>query len=255
METWNNRAKNGRRYSTEEKVAAIRMVRTLRVDLGTIQGTVQRVADQLGCGVHSVLAWVCKSDADDLVGAGSSSDERLRVRQFEYENRELKRANEIFKRAAYFFVWSSSANTGESGTPPAVRPAPQDAQKLPNHQRRDSVTRPDRIGGSRLRSPDGELKTFTSIVLPIVKPGIGALAIFTFISSWNDYFSQLVFTNSEMMKTLPLGLASMAQSAEFTTNYGLLMAGALLASLPMIVVFLSFQSYFTQGVTMGAVKG
>lgn len=101
----------------------------------------------------------------------------------------------------------------------------------------------------------GELKTFTSIVLPIVKPGIGALAIFTFISSWNDYFSQLVFTNSETMKTLPLGLSALAQSAEFTTNYGLLMAGALLASLPMIVVFLSFQSYFTQGVTMGAVKG
>lgn len=101
----------------------------------------------------------------------------------------------------------------------------------------------------------GELKTFTNIVLPIVKPGIGALAIFTFISSWNDYFSQLVFTNSETMKTLPLGLSALAQSAEFTTNYGLLMAGALLASLPMIVVFLSFQSYFTQGVTMGAVKG
>ncbi|MGL5440062.1 MAG: carbohydrate ABC transporter permease [Filifactoraceae bacterium] len=101
----------------------------------------------------------------------------------------------------------------------------------------------------------GELKTFTHIVLPIVKPGIGALAIFTFIASWNDYFSQLVFTNSEKMKTLPLGLAAMAQGAEFTTNYGLLMAGALLASLPMIIVFLCFQSYFTQGVTMGAVKG
>lgn len=57
------------------------------------------------------------------------------------------------------------------------------------------------------------------------------------------------------MKTLPLGLASMAQSAEFSLNYGLLMAGALLASLPMIVVFLCFQSFFTQGVTVGAVKG
>lgn len=101
----------------------------------------------------------------------------------------------------------------------------------------------------------GELRTFVSIVLPIVKPGIGALAIFTFISSWNDYFSQLIFTNSESMKTLPLGLAAMSQGAEFTTNYGLLMAGALLASLPMIIVFLTFQSYFTQGVTMGAVKG
>ncbi|ACZ01507.1 carbohydrate ABC transporter permease [Streptobacillus moniliformis] len=101
----------------------------------------------------------------------------------------------------------------------------------------------------------GEFRTFLSIVLPIVKPGIGALAIFTFILSWNDYFSQLIFTNSELMKTLPLGVASMSQQAEFSLNYGLLMAGAALASLPMIVVFLMFQSYFTQGVTMGAVKG
>ena len=101
----------------------------------------------------------------------------------------------------------------------------------------------------------GELRTFLNIVLPIIKPGIGALAIFTFIASWNDYFSQLIFTNSEAMKTLPLGVASMAQSAEFSLNYGLLMAGALLASLPMITVFLMFQNYFTQGVTIGAVKG
>lgn len=101
----------------------------------------------------------------------------------------------------------------------------------------------------------GELKTFTNIVIPIIKPGIGALAIFTFIASWNDYFSQLIFTNSELMKTLPLGVASMSQAAEFSLNYGLLMAGAALASLPMILVFLMFQSYFTQGVTMGAVKG
>lgn len=101
----------------------------------------------------------------------------------------------------------------------------------------------------------GEIRTFWSIVLPIIKPGIGALAIFTFISSWNDYFSQLVFTNSDAMKTLPLGLAALSNSAEFNINYGVLMAGALIASLPMIIVFLSFQSYFTQGVTMGAVKG
>ena len=101
----------------------------------------------------------------------------------------------------------------------------------------------------------GELKKFWHVVLPIIQPGIGALAIFTFISSWNDYFSQLVFTNSEVMKTLPLGVATLAQSAEFSLNYGLLMAGALLASLPMILVFLMFQSFFTQGVTVGAVKG
>ncbi len=101
----------------------------------------------------------------------------------------------------------------------------------------------------------GEIKKFWHVVLPIIQPGIGALAIFTFISSWNDYFSQLVFTNSKVMQTLPLGVATLAQSAEFSLNYGLLMAGALLASLPMILVFLMFQSFFTQGVTVGAVKG
>lgn len=115
------------------------------------------------------------------------------------------------------------------------------------------------VPDSLLESADidgcGEIKKFINIVLPIVKPGVGALAIFTFISSWNDYFSQLVFTNSETMKTLPLGLASMAQSAEFSLDYGLLMAGALLASLPMILVFLMFQSFFAQGITVGAVKG
>ena len=115
------------------------------------------------------------------------------------------------------------------------------------------------VPDSLLESADidgcGEIRKFVNIVLPIVKPGIGALAIFTFISSWNDYFSQLVFTNSETMKTLPLGLASMAQSAEFSLNYGVLMAGALLASLPMIIVFLMFQSFFAQGITVGAVKG
>lgn len=98
-----------------------------------------------------------------------------------------------------------------------------------------------------------EARTFFNIVVPLVKPGIGALAIFTFISSWNDYFMQLIIIRSNEMMTLPLGVALMQQ--EFTTNYGAIMAGATLASLPMIIIFISFQKYFTQGITMGAVKG
>ncbi len=101
----------------------------------------------------------------------------------------------------------------------------------------------------------GEVRTFLSIALPIIKPGIGALAIFTFIASWNDYFSQLIFSNTPDMSTLPLGLAALAQGQEFSNDYGLLMAGATLASLPMILIFICFQNYFTQGVTLGAVKG
>lgn len=99
----------------------------------------------------------------------------------------------------------------------------------------------------------GEFATFIHIVVPLVKSGIAALAIFTFIQAWNDYFSQLVFLNSSAKLTLPLGLATLAQ--EFGANYGVLMAGALLASIPMIAIFLLFQKSFTQGITMGAVKG
>lgn len=99
----------------------------------------------------------------------------------------------------------------------------------------------------------GEFKTFLNIVVPLVKPGIGALAIFTFISSWNDYFSQLVFLTSRLRLTLPLGVATMQM--EFSSDYGVMMAGAFLASIPMILIFLFFQKSFTQGITMGAVKG
>jgi len=103
-----------------------------------------------------------------------------------------------------------------------------------------------RIDGS------GEIRTFIYIVLPLLKPAIGALAIFTFMLSWNDYFSQLVITRSTEMMTLPLGVATM--QGEYKTNYGVMMAGATLASIPMIVIFLLFQKSFTQGITMGAIK-
>lgn len=98
-----------------------------------------------------------------------------------------------------------------------------------------------------------ELRTFTSVVIPMVKPGIGALAIFTFINSWNDYFLQLIMLSSTNNLTISLGIATM--QAENSTDYGLIMAGATLAAVPIIAVFLMFQKYFTQGITMGAVKG
>lgn len=92
-----------RRYSPEEKAAAVRMVRTLRQELGTEQGTVSRVARQLGYGIESVRSWVRQADIDDGHAPGVSSGESQRIRDLEQENRELKRANEILKRAASFF--------------------------------------------------------------------------------------------------------------------------------------------------------
>ena len=98
-----------------------------------------------------------------------------------------------------------------------------------------------------------EAKTFVTVVLPMVKPGIGALAIFTFINAWNDYFMQLVMLASGEKFTITMGIATL--QAETSVDMGLLMAGAGLASVPIITVFLLFQKYFTQGITMGAVKG
>ena len=99
----------------------------------------------------------------------------------------------------------------------------------------------------------GELRTFFSVVFPMIKPGIGALAIFTFVNTWNDYFLQLVMLTSDENWTLPLAIANL--QGEMSTDFGLIMAGAALAAIPIVVVFIAFQKYFTQGIAMGAVKG
>jgi transposase len=88
-----------RRYSVEEKQAAVRMVRSLRAETGTVR----RVAEQLGYGVESVRSWVKQADVDEGAVPGVSSEEATKVRELEQENRELRRANEILKRAASFF--------------------------------------------------------------------------------------------------------------------------------------------------------
>jgi transposase-like protein len=92
-----------RRYSEEEKAAAVRMVRTLRAELGSEHGTVKRVAEQLGYGVESVRVWVRRADIDDGHEPGASTEEAARVPELEQEIRELRRADDIVKRAARFF--------------------------------------------------------------------------------------------------------------------------------------------------------
>ena len=99
----------------------------------------------------------------------------------------------------------------------------------------------------------GEARTFVNIVFPMIKPGVGALAIFTFITAWNDYFLQLIMLNDMDVLTISLGIAKL--QSELSTDYGLIMAGAALGSVPIILIFLMFQKFFTRSITMGAVKG
>ena len=93
-----------RRYTPAEKEQAVRLVRTLRAELGTEHGTIQRVAAQLGYGVESVRSWVRQADIDDGHKPGTTSADAERLKALEQENRELKRANEILRRASAFFA-------------------------------------------------------------------------------------------------------------------------------------------------------
>jgi transposase len=80
------------------------MVRQLRKELGTSHGTIQRVADQVGCGVESLRVWVKQADIDEGVEPGVTTAEAKRIKDLEQEVRELRRANAILKSASAFFA-------------------------------------------------------------------------------------------------------------------------------------------------------
>ena len=93
-----------RRYTPAEKEQAVRMVRALRAELGTSQGTVKRVAAQLGYGVESVRGWVKQAEVDAGETPGVSSTEQARIVELEQELREVNRANAILRSSATFFA-------------------------------------------------------------------------------------------------------------------------------------------------------
>jgi multiple sugar transport system permease protein len=98
-----------------------------------------------------------------------------------------------------------------------------------------------------------EFGIFTLIVAPLAKPALAVLGIFTFVGEWNDFLWPLVITNSSEMRTLQVGLAMLQE--EVPMAFGLLMAGATYAAIPITLVFLLFQRYFLKGLTVGAFKG
>lgn len=99
----------------------------------------------------------------------------------------------------------------------------------------------------------GEFGIFWKVILPMAKPGLAVLAIFTFVATWNDFFWPFLVTNSNEMRTIQVGLASFVFAE--ATDFGAIMAGATVGSLPMMILFFALQRYFLQGITVGAVKG
>ena len=93
-----------KRYSEAEKAQAVRLVRQLRAELKSEHGTIKRVADQLGYGVESVRGWVRQADVDDGVKVGVTTEDAERIKALEQEVKELRRTNEILKKASAFFA-------------------------------------------------------------------------------------------------------------------------------------------------------
>jgi multiple sugar transport system permease protein len=104
----------------------------------------------------------------------------------------------------------------------------------------------------------GEWTIFWRIILPMAKPVLAVMFLLDFVSAWNDYFWPYLVTNSRSMMTLQVGLISLIgvdQGVTRQLDYGVVMAGALATSLPVIILFIALQRFFIQGLTLGAVKG
>jgi transposase-like protein len=93
-----------RRYTQDEKDQAVRLVLQLRAETGERHGSVKRVAEQLGYGVESVRNWVSQAEVDAGQRAGTTTEDAARIKALEQENRELRRSNEILRRASAFFA-------------------------------------------------------------------------------------------------------------------------------------------------------
>ncbi|MDE5591130.1 MAG: carbohydrate ABC transporter permease [Acetatifactor sp.] len=98
-----------------------------------------------------------------------------------------------------------------------------------------------------------EYRIYASIMLPLSKPALSTLTIFTFVATWNDYLGPLIYLKSQDKKTIQLGLKMFI--SQYSSDYGLIMAGSVLSLIPVLIVFLILQKYFVEGVAATGLKG
>ena len=111
----------------------------------------------------------------------------------------------------------------------------------------DSLIEAARIDGA------GDFRIYWSLILPLCKPVLITLAVFTFMGTWNDFLWPLIVMTDDSMYTLPVALANL--SLEHVQDTELMMAGAVVTVLPVMVVFLVLQRYYVAGITAGGLKG
>jgi multiple sugar transport system permease protein len=93
------------------------------------------------------------------------------------------------------------------------------------------------------------------IILPLSKPALTTVSIFTFMASWNNFVWPFIVTNTDSTRTLPAGLAALIGGVDVGTRFGISMASALIATLPPVVIFIALQRYFAQGISLTGTKG
>ncbi|MCC2878995.1 carbohydrate ABC transporter permease [Clostridiales bacterium TF09-2AC] len=98
-----------------------------------------------------------------------------------------------------------------------------------------------------------EYGIFAKVALPLVKPGIATLVIFTFVTIWNDFMGPLIYLNSTRLKTIQLGIRMFI--SQYGADYALIMAASVCSLIPVLVVFMVCQKWFVEGITAGGVKG
>jgi len=98
----------------------------------------------------------------------------------------------------------------------------------------------------------GDLRVYQTILLPMLKPGIATVAVFTALSAWNEFLLALVYIQNDDLKTIPTGLLTF--STRYSTNYHLLFAALTIVTVPMIILYIIFNRKVIEGLTEGAVK-
>lgn len=98
-----------------------------------------------------------------------------------------------------------------------------------------------------------EYKIYSHIMLPLSKPALSTLTIFTFVATWNDFLGPMIYLKTESKKTLQIGLRMFI--SQYSSEYGLIMAASVVSLIPVLIVFLSLQKYFVEGVAASGVKG
>ena len=111
----------------------------------------------------------------------------------------------------------------------------------------DSLCEAARIDGM------SEYRIYSTIMLPLSKPALSTLTIFTFVNTWNDYLGPLIYLKTESKKTIQLGLKMFV--GQYSAEYGLIMAGSVITLIPVLIVFLCLQKYFVEGVASTGLKG